>query len=298
MIGKPFRAVLMIGVLGASSLGAQVLVTPASDSVVPRELFDAVLTMTGGMFGGRSQVVVGELPRSLGQRFFLPAGSRILGGVQGGVISIGAVVVPIPVDSVGAVYGREMQRLGWTKTVQTTGPSSWGFRQSPARAAETNSLQFCSGSQMLAMLPVTRGVTNSTRITFFVVGQECGPVSESRAAFTENPYRGAPVLVNPASSQSQGISTTCSPSGRSSESSSPRTSLRTSMTSRDILDHYNRQLADSGWTLVPTTEGLVRSFWQRTDSTGARLEVVLTVSTNPSAPGCHDVEMSYRGSHR
>jgi hypothetical protein len=298
MIGKPFRAVLMIGVLGASSLGAQVLVTPASDSVVPRELFDAVLMMTGGMPGGPNQLVIGELPRSVGQRFFLPAGSRILGGVQGGAISIGAVVVPIPVDSVGAVYGREMQRLGWTKNIQTPGLPAWGFRQSPAKVAEASNFQFCSGSQMLAMSPAARGVPNSTRITFFVVRQECGPVSESRAAFTENPYRGAPVLVNPASSQSRGIGATCSPNGQSGASSSPRTALRTSMTSREILDHYNRQLADSGWTLVPASEGLVRSLWQRTDSTGARLEVVLTVSSHAGTPGCYDVEMNYHGSHR
>jgi hypothetical protein len=70
------------------------------------------------------------------------------------------------------------------------------------------------------------------------------------------------------------------------------------MTSREILDHYNRQLADSGWTLVPASEGLVRSLWQRTDSTGARLEVVLTVSSHAGTPGCYDVEMNYHGSHR
>jgi hypothetical protein len=298
MIGKTFRAALMMAALGASSLRAQVLVTPASDSVVPRELFDAVFAMTGGMFGGQSQALVGELPRSVRQRFFLPAGSRILGGIQGGLISVGAVVVPIPVDSVGAVYSREMQRLGWTKNIQPPGPSAWGFRQSPAKQAEANNLQFCSGSQTLGMLPVTRGGSNSTRITFVVVRQECGPVSESRAAFNENPYRNVPILVNPVTSQSQGIGATCSPNGRSGGSSSPSTALRTSMTSREILEHYNRQLADSGWTLVPGTEDMVRSLWQRTDSTGARLEVTLTVSSHPSAPGCHDVEMNYRGSHR
>ena len=70
------------------------------------------------------------------------------------------------------------------------------------------------------------------------------------------------------------------------------------MTSTEILDHYGRQLADSGWKQVPLTNDIARSVWQRGDSTGAQLEVTLTVSTHAGTPGCRDVEMAFRGAHR
>ena len=61
-----------------------------------------------------------------------------------------------------------------------------------------------------------------------------------------------------------------------------------------MLEFYSRQLADSGWTTVTPGPASIGRAWTRVDSSGARVETVITVATNPSDTTCRDLSMQLR----
>jgi hypothetical protein len=73
--------------------------------------------------------------------------------------------------------------------------------------------------------------------------------------------------------------------------------LRTTLTTDLVLEHYARQLQDSGWTPSSAMAPAGRTFTRR-DSTGAPIEVTLTVVGSPMGPNCRDVTMQVRGAKK
>ena len=72
------------------------------------------------------------------------------------------------------------------------------------------------------------------------------------------------------------------------------THLSTSMPLDQILAHYGKQLADSGWTPV-TDQQLVARYWTRRDSTGAFRELTITGRVRAERPQCVEMEMRVNG---
>lgn len=70
------------------------------------------------------------------------------------------------------------------------------------------------------------------------------------------------------------------------------TLLRTPMTPDALLEHYGKQMLDSGWTST-AERGVVGRTWTRPDSAGTPIEVTLTVTTGRET-GCRDVNMQVR----
>jgi hypothetical protein len=71
------------------------------------------------------------------------------------------------------------------------------------------------------------------------------------------------------------------------------TRLSTSMPVDQVLAHYGKQLADSGWTPV-TDQQLVARYWTRRDSTGFR-ELTITARVRAETPQCVELEMRVNG---
>jgi len=295
MLRRTIGLAWVLVALNAGSLQAQRLVRETTDSVVPRELFDATFNMTVPF--GPARVFAGKIPPALTEQFYVPPSSRIIGSVENRVVTIVIINVPLSVDSAIASYRRELPRLGWTPTSPPPSSRTWGFL--PARGnrpEDQRKLDFCRDGRQLGLAIGPRQSGDSAKVLVSIIRTPCGPADASRAAFAANPYAEAPILVNPSGAGGR-LGASCERQGRSGGSSHPSTALRTAMTPKEILGHYGRQLSDSGWTQVASTDDIARTTWQRTDSSGARLEVTLTVATHAGTPGCRDVEMLYMGRH-
>ena len=74
-------------------------------------------------------------------------------------------------------------------------------------------------------------------------------------------------------------------------SSGTQTRLKTAMSAAAILEHYGRQLADSGWT-GGADATIVGRTWTRKDSTGSPRVLTLTVKgATPNDTTCRTVEL-------
>jgi hypothetical protein len=77
-------------------------------------------------------------------------------------------------------------------------------------------------------------------------------------------------------------------------SSGTQNYLRTTLSPDLVLEHYARQLQDSGWTATGPALATVGRTFMRRDSTGAPIDLTLTVAASPKGPGCRDVSMQVR----
>src|SRR5262249_23322937 len=109
------------------------------------------------------------------------------------------------------------------------------------------------------------------------------------AGMARNPY---PTLYNPTGAGDYSGIRDCQMDGAYSGTSAQ---LRTPMSSQQILDHYARQMQDSGWRPAAGSIGRV---WTKPDSTGALQEVSLVVATSPRDSLCHDVNLQVRAARK
>jgi hypothetical protein len=72
------------------------------------------------------------------------------------------------------------------------------------------------------------------------------------------------------------------------------TVLRTVMTPDALLDHYARQIQDSGWTSLSDGRSIVSRTWTRPDSAGGSVELSLTVSTTTREATCREINLQVR----
>jgi hypothetical protein len=73
--------------------------------------------------------------------------------------------------------------------------------------------------------------------------------------------------------------------------STAATRLKTTMSGEALLDHYARQLQDSGWAPERNLPASVGRTWTRRDSTGAIVQVALKASTSLQDSTCHEVTL-------
>ncbi|MGH9887628.1 MAG: hypothetical protein ACREBE_19010, partial [bacterium] len=101
-----------------------------------------------------------------------------------------------------------------------------------------------------------------------------------------------PTLFNPANAtESRGQVGDCSMSMGGGGTSA---NLRTQMDPAALLEHYGKQLLDSGWTASTSGGTIVGRTWTRADSAGNPLELSLTVATSPREPACRDLNLQVR----
>ena len=270
---------------------AQSQVGDGSDAV-PRALAEALLESQAEMLsmfglGGRSRIVVGSLPAGLAGRLWIPPGATILGGSESSGGSVAVLRSSLPPDSLTRMYRREQLARGWTRPPAAQSPPTQGFAPAPAIGGDDeDNTVFCSGSTSLTI--AIEPVGNLRQITARASGlgpMACrAPRPESMSRFERPTY---PTLVNPPGTGS-GFRQSCGEWNSTGRGGATR--LETSMTLVDILSHYARQLADSGWTPVGEPRVVTRS-WTRRDSTGTFSELTLTARTPASMQNCVEVEM-------
>jgi len=266
------------------------LVTPDS---VPFDLAAALIGAGG--FSGAPQILVGSMPEWVANRLYVPSGARVLGSAFLGTTVVGVVSIPAASDSVLAELKRELMQRGWTSPPPPPIYAGGGFRSAPAPVVDGPfaRLILCGDEQTLTASAARRaGIV--TDITFRVTAggtYVCHP-SQGQATASRSSL---PTLFNPVAADARMAGNCFSPFQGSMGTSA---TLRTSMTSEALLDHYGRQLEDSGWTTAGEKASIVGRSWTRPDSAGGSAEATITVATPARDSGCRELNLQVRTQRR
>jgi hypothetical protein len=261
------------------------LITPDS---IPRELASALIAAGG--FGNDPQILVGAMPEWIANRLSIPSGARVLGSAFLGTTAVAVVALPAAPDSLLAQVKGELLRRGWTNPPP---PPYYGGGFRPASMAPSDApltrVTLC-GDQQNVLVTAARSRGTATNIVYRV---------NTAAGFSicrPPPFQAIrpmfPTLYNPPTANDARTSGDCSSSFNGS--SGTGATLRTSMTADALLDHYARQMQDSGWMPSGDKVSVLGRAWTKPDSTGAPIEAVVTVAVPPRDPGCRELNLQVR----
>jgi hypothetical protein len=264
----------------------------AEPDSIPLELATALVSAGG--FGGEPQILVGSVPEWIAPRIFVPAGGRVLGAAFLGTTMVAVVTMSSASDSVLAEFRRGLMQRGWAAAPPAPVYNGGGFRPATMSVAATPFARdvLCSDQQMLTTSATRRrGIATDVtlRITTAPGYSPCHPVQPYQPV-TRSPL---PTVYNPVGANDARMNGEC-PSSMAMVSGATSTLLRTPMTGDALLDHYGKQLIDSGWTGQGDRNTVTGRTWTRPDSAGNALEVSITVTTSGKDAGCRDLNMQVR----
>jgi hypothetical protein len=260
-------------------------------SSIPLDLALA-LTGSGGLgSGAEAQILVGSIPEWATQRVPIPSGWRVIGSAFLNTTVIGVVQIPTRGDSLIQDFEAHLLRQSW-KTPPPPPSYGGGFRPAPAgsgsgRAARR--IMLCRDNQSLSSWIAREeglATTIAFRLTTASVGAQCNPPPPDPRVLQWAADRGMPTLNDPAPRDMGQAS--CYQSSDNDGSNSTETRYRTSMTGEQVLDHYARQLADSGWL---ASRGILTRSWTLPDSARGLRYVTLSVTRSPRDSSCVRVRM-------
>ena len=247
------------------------------DRTVPLELVEALLASRVGQTA--PVVLVGELPPQMKSRVYVPANARILGGMSSSANATGVFTTSEDPAALRRDFVREAAARGWKEFEPASGVMG-GFRD----VSRTGPLVYCDGGVM-TQITIGPGAIGESRVTIFETG-------EGACNFMRNqPTRMGPdildnlkwpTLLNPETTRSGGE---CGFARRPSFSQPAE--LTTRMTPDSLLSHYGKQLEELGYAPAPNLQ--TRS-WLRTDPTGAKMLLELTVQVAEGSP-CRRMHM-------
>lgn len=173
-------------------------------------------------------------------------------------------------------------------------PAYGGFRPAPpvASVIPTTRLTVCDADRQMTVNVVHQDSQRADiayrTFTISGVGGACNPYQPP----TQRPFAPIqqPTLYNPATSSDARMTGDCSTMNGGS-SSGNNTVLRTPMGSDAILDHYSKQLVDSGWKSEGEHGAILGRSFSKTDSIGNPMQLTLTVTNTPRTEMCRDVSM-------
>lgn len=269
------------------------------DALIPRELVEALINVSS--YGNsRVEVLVGVLPPALEPKVKLPAGAKVLGGMNFQEGATGVVLVDGTLSGVASDFHRSLLAQGWEVPVDD--PMSFmrsEFIDPPSndRRIVTNGRpeMYCGRAGTLNVRYQPSGF-DRTQITLGTTGvNQCAVMRDqmfqSRAIMGGGAEPKRPTLVNhPAARSSQGACTQYN-LGMGDR----KTDLGSQLPASDILGHYAKQLADSGWAQVGTT---IAAVFQKRDTSGVLYEYQMVVHAPSNGAGCRSVRTDLNGSGR
>jgi hypothetical protein len=286
-IATAFAALAVITPVVVSS--AQQPAPLRQPETVPFEV--AAALVTAGGFSGEPQILVGSMPEWIANRVYVPSDARILGSAFLGTTVVAVISLPSASDTVIPGFTRELLKRGWT-TPPPAPSYGGGFRPAPAEVdGIPTRTTLCSGEQVITVTAARRrGVATDVTIRVLAVPRfgPCHP-QEMPAGMTRSPY---PTLFNPSNATDARMMGFCTPNATNFGGTG--TALRTGMTPDALLDHYGRQLQDSGWKPINDGRSVVSRTWTRPDSAGGPVELSLTVTTTAREAACREINLQVR----
>jgi len=310
MVRKPYQtsmrpltiaAVLVAAAVARSGAQMEPLKQPTS---IPMELASALVSAGGFGSGSEPQILVGSAPEWLTPRLYMPSGARIVGSAFYDRTTVVVMSVPLSHDTVLKELDREMKTKGWKDTPNFQNQyQGGGFRPSVATQPQGawRAYQLCGPDKEYMNGWVTHTDALSQIVVIRITGfsgtgySTCNPPTY--------PNRGErytmPTLFDPTgATASPQAMMSCEPMQGGWGGTGTGTTLKTQMTPDAILDHYGKQLKDSGWTQTANVPSAISRAWTRKDSTGATIMTVLTVTTHPTDATCRQIQMQYRTPNR
>jgi hypothetical protein len=287
-------AVLATGSILGRPLGAQGTQEPrrlTQPDSIPLELAVA-LSATGG-FGAEPQILVGAMPEWVMSKISLPSSARVVGSAFIGTTVVGVVSVALPPAAAIAEAKAALLAHGWTNPPAPPAMQSGGFRSAGAAAQVATSstrLTVCGDPQILSASAMTeRGAatTITYRMTTTTGYSPCRLPERDPQIIRVS----MPTLINPPGATDAQATTECFPGGMGGTGSSAF--LDTPLTPDALLEHYGKQLADSGWT-AGDKGSFAGRMWTRTDSAGEPVELSILVHTLAPNPKCREATMQVR----
>jgi hypothetical protein len=284
-------AVVALVVLGvAVSIHAQEPRRLNQPDSIPLELATALIS-SGGL-PGDPQILVGSLPGWMTNRVYIAPTARVVGSAFIGTTAVAIVSSPEMPDVAMAALKRELAARGW-KTPPPQPSFGGGFRSATMNMTGgdlTRAILCGADNQLLtATASRRRGVSTDIvmRIATYTGNGTCTP-REVPPEFRRSPW---PTLYHPA-----GVSE--NPQACNVEngfgSNGTGAIVRSSIGSDSLLDHYAKQLRDSGWQSPGSAGSIVGRTWTKTDSTGGPVELTITAASSPRDPMCRTLNMSVR----
>ena len=279
---------LLTWMCGAGDAVAQRLTTADPDAI-PRELVTALLA---NEMRGTPEFLIGSAPAELAERVPKLSGARILGSMVAPSSTTIVLEVPLRADSVRQLLSTALPEAGWEPWDQSS-DGFGGFRPASSRRPSA----YCSQGRMLRF----RLVPRQGQPTLLDLDVHRGDPEQCVKQPPRVPYAEfrPPTLVDPPQSGPNPCWQSRS-SGFFSRSAST-TIVNTSVSPELLMDYYERQLADSGWTVVvdPDSSRLITRVFEKPDSvttgSGKRrmriLELRMTVPVE--TPECRLMELGY-----
>ena len=264
----------------------------AEPDSIPLDL--AAALVSAGGFGGEPQILVGSIPEWIAPKLFVPPGARVLGSAFLGTALVAVVSVSTASDSVLADFKRGLTQRGWSAPPPAPVYGGGGFRPATTSVPSSPFARdlLCNDQQMLSMSATRRrGVATDVtlRVTSTPGFNPCHP-SQPYQPPVRSPM---PTLYNPLGANDARMNGDCVFSGFTNSMGSGA-SIRTPMTPDALLDHYGKQLADSGWKAASEKNTITGRTWARPDSTGTPIEVTITITSSPRETGCEELNMQVR----
>ena len=288
MAFKEIAAAALVSI-ALSGANAQETRRLAEAESIPLELASALIA--AGPLGGEPQILVGSMPEWAATRLVMPRGSRVVGAASFGMTIVAVVGVVGETDSTIINLKNGFLQRGW-KNPPPPPTYGGGFRPSPTPPSPTaapTSMMLCSDQQMLIVTAAHRRIGGG-QITYRLYSasgtNQCNPPKLPPQAY-RTPF---PTLYNPSSATEGYVGNVCQSNNTGSNGTA--TILRSSMTADALLDHYGRQIVDSGWTSTPTQ--IAGRTWTKKDSTGAPIEMTLTISPMGKDASCQRLELQVR----
>jgi hypothetical protein len=261
----------------------------AQDQLIPKELVDGLLASRGVR---QPVMFVGELPREMVGRIYIPKGARVVGGMSIGSSGTAVLLSNARRETIVAELETELPKVGWTQFDPGTRMNPMSeFRDASipsgvVRMVATGPQQFCGASGGMTINVEPAGFAD-TRITITASDvNPCTGMSQQFSAAQQAEYALRPKLINPPAARTDMNCLNMSRDANLSYSSGGFTALNTPMSSTALADHYGKQLADSGWTAV-TQQRITRS-WTKPDSAGKPMRYEMTIEEG-SMPTCRRI---------
>jgi hypothetical protein len=259
-------------------LGAQETSPPETAS---RELLAGVLAIFDRFGGsaGKPQVQIGELPNPIRNQIPDFPGTHVVGAVT---LPFGTVVVlkaPMSADSLRRVVEGSLQAKGFQKGRSM----SRGF----VASADRRSTWCSNGAAVLVSTEARDGGISVADIIVSAIDVSGGC---ERRLGGESPFGDLPTLYDP-----EGASNTqkCFTAFRGSSGNGTSNALAFNGEPSKLLDHYGKQLQDSGWARTDSTRAGARitRTWMKHSPGGDPQYLMLSVTVPVNAPNCRIVDL-------
>lgn len=262
----------------------------AQPDSVPFDLASA-LVGAGGL-GGEPQILVGSLPGWVTGRIKVSPNANVLGSAFFGSTVVGILSLSDSPETAIADMKRDLLAQGWRAPPPQ--PSyGGGFRPATMYAMVDGTptrITLCGDQQLLTVSAIRRRGT-TTEVTLRLSPSQnystCSPQPFPQGV-SRSPF---PTLYNPSASTDARITSACSSQYGSSGTS---TTLMTAIAATGLLDHYGKQLQDSGWHAPAPGNSIAGRTWTKVDSAGTPLELNLTVATSARDSTCREINMQVR----